>query len=200
MPICATRAEGHEVEHPFEQPVAGAQDRGEDQLLAGDLLRLHMRERRVDLHRLERQVARRLVADQRRRLAQELAEAARRGFLVAHDGELVLHQRVADDRHPFELFCHRPAPPLPEAFIHGAAGKAKPSRRCSEGAHLRHRHAAAVAGDRRLGAERGRREARERQRSAEAAALLVLTRFAIGGADVLSGKIVEFRSVAGTPM
>ena len=36
--------------------------------------------------------------------------------------------------------------------------------------------------------------------SADAAAVLVLTRFAIGGADALSGKIVEFRSVAGTPM
>ena len=49
-------------------------------------------------HRVERQVARDLVAQQGRDLAQQLAKALGRGGLVAHQGELVLHQRMVHRR------------------------------------------------------------------------------------------------------
>src|SRR5690606_24716505 len=43
------------------------------------------------------EIAGHLVAEQQRNLAQQAAEARSRGFLVAHDGELVLHEGVIDD-------------------------------------------------------------------------------------------------------
>ena len=45
----------------------------------------------------ERQVARHLVAEQHADLVEELAEALGRALLVAHQGQLVLHQRMIDD-------------------------------------------------------------------------------------------------------
>ena len=50
----------HEIEHAFEQAVAGAQDRGEDQLLAFQNGRLHLRQRRLD--RLHRQSSSRVTS------------------------------------------------------------------------------------------------------------------------------------------
>ena len=47
---------------------------------------------------LGRQVAGDLVAEQGRDLADQRAEQLGRAVAVAHDGELVLHQRVANDR------------------------------------------------------------------------------------------------------
>jgi diadenosine tetraphosphatase ApaH/serine/threonine PP2A family protein phosphatase len=38
-----------------------------------------------------------VIAEQQRDLAQQPAKACRRGVLVTHDGELVLHQRMIDD-------------------------------------------------------------------------------------------------------
>ena len=45
----------------------------------------------------ERQVARHLVAEQHADLVEQLAEALGRALLVAHQGQLVLHQRMIDD-------------------------------------------------------------------------------------------------------
>src|SRR5690606_37647816 len=88
---------GHEIEHAVEQPVAGAQYRGEDQLLSLQRRRLHRRQRCLDLDRRQLKVARHLVAQKQRYLAQQPPESRRRRLLLAHDGELVLLERVCDD-------------------------------------------------------------------------------------------------------
>src|SRR5262249_18029397 len=51
-----------------------------------------------DLHMPERQVARYLIAKKHADLFQELAEGLGGAVLVADEGELVLHQRMSDDR------------------------------------------------------------------------------------------------------
>ena len=66
----------HQVEHALHQPVAGAQDRDEAQLLALDGRRVIVRQRRFDGFEGQRQVACHLVAQQQRNLAQQLAEPA----------------------------------------------------------------------------------------------------------------------------
>ena len=87
----------HQGQHAVEEADAGPQDRREDEFLAGDLRRLHARERGVDLGLLERQVARDLVAEQHPDLVEELPEALRRTALVPHQGQLVLDERMIDD-------------------------------------------------------------------------------------------------------
>ena len=88
----------HEGQHAVEEADAGAQDRREDQLLAGDLRRRPSSVSGVSISiRLERQVAGDLVAEQHADLVEELAEALRRALLVPHQGQLVLHQRMIDD-------------------------------------------------------------------------------------------------------
>jgi hypothetical protein len=52
---------------------AGAQDRREDELLAGNGGRPHPGQRRLDLHLFERQVARHLIAQQHADLIEQLA-------------------------------------------------------------------------------------------------------------------------------
>ena len=100
----------HEGQHAVEEADAGAQDRGEDQLLAGDLRAFHRGQRRLDLDPLHGQVAGDLVAEQHADLVEELAEALRRALLVPHQGQLVLNQRMTDHRnalHAFFLFDRR---------------------------------------------------------------------------------------------
>jgi hypothetical protein len=89
---------GDQLQHPVQHAHARAQDGGEDQLLAGDGGRLHGDQRGLDLDQVERQVAGDLVADQAADLLEQLAEALGGGVLLPHQGQLVLHQRVADDR------------------------------------------------------------------------------------------------------
>ena len=87
----------HQIEHAVEKADAGAQDRREHQLLAGDG-RLHgLGQRRLDLDQLGRQVARDLIGQQHADLVEKLAEALGRDVLVAHQRQLVLHERVIDD-------------------------------------------------------------------------------------------------------
>ena len=87
----------HEIEHAVEKADAGAQDRREDEFLAGDR-RLHrLGQRRFDLDQLQRQIAGHLVGQQHADLVEELAEALGRHRLVAHQRQLVLDQGVADD-------------------------------------------------------------------------------------------------------
>ena len=96
-----------QVEHAVEQAVAGAQDRDEDQLLALDGGRVHCRHRRLDGDHFQLDVARHLVAHEVGNLAQEPPEPGNGGLLVAHDGQLVLDQRVIDDRHIAFGSAHR---------------------------------------------------------------------------------------------
>ena len=56
------------------------------------------RDRGLDHDQVGRQVARHFVAEQGRGLAHHGAEQLDRAVPVAQDGELVLHQRVVDDR------------------------------------------------------------------------------------------------------
>ena len=65
-------------------------------------------ERRGDLHRLEREVARRLVALEHRELADEVAELLGARRLVTQDGDLVLDHRVIDDGHACALLWREP--------------------------------------------------------------------------------------------
>ena len=64
----------HEIEHPFEQAVARAQDRDQRELLPRKEGRRHLGERRSDGAHLDGEVARHLVAKQQRNLGQELPE------------------------------------------------------------------------------------------------------------------------------
>jgi len=87
----------HQHEHAVEEADAGAQDRREDELLAGDLRRLHRDQGRLDFHGLEGQVAGDLVREEHADLVQELAKTLRRARLVAHERQLVLDQGMVDD-------------------------------------------------------------------------------------------------------
>ncbi len=104
---------GNQIEHAVDQGEAGAQDRREHQLLAADLRRLDALQRRFDLDQVERQVARDLVAKQDAELAAQLAERFGREVLFAQQRQLVLHQRMTDDRDafhhtlPLKTPCHR---------------------------------------------------------------------------------------------
>ena len=87
----------HDLQHPVEESVAGAQDRDEAHILGGKNRRFHRRDRRRDGHRLQALVAHHLVGEQHGDLAQQTAELCRSRLLLAHMGELVLDQRVLDD-------------------------------------------------------------------------------------------------------
>ena len=92
-----------EGENAVQHPQSGAQHRADRNLLARDPLRHHPFERRLDLDRLGRKVLGRFVGQQQRHLVGELAEVDGRRLLVAQVRQLVLHQRVRDDR---ELAAH----------------------------------------------------------------------------------------------
>ena len=85
----------------FQQAVAhadaGAQYGNHGQLLARNHRRVVGDQRRFNRLGSQRQVARDFVAHQQGDLAQQVAEGARRGALVAHVRELVLDQRVVED-------------------------------------------------------------------------------------------------------
>jgi len=87
----------NQVDHAFDETQAGAQDRREHQLLAGDFLAHHRRQRGLDLDIGKRQVAGHLVAQQHADLVQELAEALGRAVLVADQRQLVLDQGMGND-------------------------------------------------------------------------------------------------------
>ncbi len=89
----------HKVQHALDQRQPGAEDRRENELLAGDLGRLHARHRRLDLGPFKRQIARDLVAEQDAELAAQLAEGFGRKLLLPDQRQLVLHQRMIDDCH-----------------------------------------------------------------------------------------------------
>lgn len=65
-------------------------------LLAFQNGRIHLRHGRLDARRRQIEVARHLVAQQRGNLPQEAAEAGRGGFLLSHQRQLVLDERMVD--------------------------------------------------------------------------------------------------------
>ena len=94
---------GNEVEHAFQQSVARPQHRDEDQLLAREDRRLHLHDGGLYAFRPHGEIPGDLVAQQHADLADELAEHRRRRLLAAHQGELVLDQRVVDDDDIFHM-------------------------------------------------------------------------------------------------
>ena len=86
-----------EREHAVEHAHPGAQHRADGDLLAGDALRGHALERRLDLDALGGHLLRRLVGEEQRDLVDELAEVDGRRRGVAQVRELVLDERVVDD-------------------------------------------------------------------------------------------------------
>ena len=86
----------HQVHHARKQTVAGAQDRHEAQLLAGQERRLHFYQRRLDRPGLHRQVAQHLVGQQQRYLVQQLAENGRWRLLVTHQGKFMQNKGMVD--------------------------------------------------------------------------------------------------------
>ena len=87
----------HQLEHRVDHPEAGPQDRDEPDPLA-ELVGGHRLDRRPDLERSDADVGQRLVAEQPRQLADDLAELLRLGRLVAQDRELVQDGRDAARR------------------------------------------------------------------------------------------------------
>ena len=61
---------------------------------------------RFDLDTLDRKVPRDLVAEQHSDFVQELSEAFRRTFFLPHQGQLVLYQRMIDDRNTLHSLAH----------------------------------------------------------------------------------------------
>jgi hypothetical protein len=88
---------GQDLEHAVEDPVAGAQDRDHDRLLAVEHRRHHRRDRGLDLDQRGRQIATHLVREQHADLAQQVAERAGAGLLATHQRQLVLDQWMVDD-------------------------------------------------------------------------------------------------------
>ncbi|MCY1365856.1 hypothetical protein D9M69_527270 [compost metagenome] len=88
---------GHQIQHAFEKTIACAQDGGEDQLLSLEDRRFHWHHRCIDMHGGQFEIARHFIAKQQRYFFQQTPETGGRGFALAHNGELVLDKRMADD-------------------------------------------------------------------------------------------------------
>ncbi|QTK80059.1 hypothetical protein AT6N2_C2447 [Agrobacterium tumefaciens] len=87
----------HKFQHAFQKAIAGTKDGGKNKFFSLENGCLDGFKRRVDgLHR-HFKITRHFIAEQRRDFAQQAAEAGRGGFLLAHDGEFVPHQRMFDD-------------------------------------------------------------------------------------------------------
>ena len=88
---------GEQFEQAVRHADSRAQYRHDRKLLPGDDRGFHLRLRRFDRARGERQVARYLVTHQQSDFPQQLAEGPRGSVLVPHVRELVLDQRVIED-------------------------------------------------------------------------------------------------------
>ena len=88
---------GDQLENTVEQTIARPQDRDERELLAYDHRRVHFAQGRLDALGGHRQLAGDLIGQKQADLAQKLTEGGGRGILLAHQGQLVLNQRVIDD-------------------------------------------------------------------------------------------------------
>ena len=93
----------YQIEHAFEKTIACAQDRGEDKLLAFKDRRIHWHQRGFDRHGGQFEIACHFIAEQQRYFLQQPPKAGCGRFLLAHDGELVLDKRMADDCNAHDL-------------------------------------------------------------------------------------------------
>src|ERR1700728_2961020 len=92
---------GYQVQHAFEEPHPGTQDRRKHKLLARKHLGLRWHHGSLDLYRVKREVSSDLITQQRGDLAQQLTKPIRRSGLVTHMCELVLHQGMIHRRYAF---------------------------------------------------------------------------------------------------
>ena len=94
--VAHTRAR-HHGQHAIQNAVARPQDAHKHQLLAVNHGRHHGLQRGLNLHLLRGHAARDLVGHQAGKLIEQTPEAAGAGVLLAHEGELVLHQGVVNE-------------------------------------------------------------------------------------------------------
>ena len=89
---------GDELQHAVHDSLPRAHDRDEHQLLALEDRGPHLHERRLDRLLGELEIAHGLIAEEQSDLGKESAELRGAGFLAPHQSELVLDQRMVDDR------------------------------------------------------------------------------------------------------
>ena len=86
----------NDAQHAVEQAVAGSQDADEHEFLAVDDVSGGALQRGFDGNLLQGHVPGDFIGHERAELAEQAPEAVGAGFLVAHEGELVLHEGVGD--------------------------------------------------------------------------------------------------------
>ena len=86
----------HHGEHTVQNAIASPQDADKHQLLAVNLLGGHGFQWCFDFHVLGGHVTGDFVGHQAAEFIQQAAETVGAGVLVAHQRELVLHQRMVD--------------------------------------------------------------------------------------------------------
>jgi hypothetical protein len=99
----------NQPQDPLHHAEAGAQDGHEGELLAADGPAGGRFERRVDRHRLERQIAGGLVRHEHGDLVDQLLELLGGRGAIAQQRELVTHQRVVHDAQRGEFVRRRHA-------------------------------------------------------------------------------------------
>jgi len=85
-----------EFQKALDHAHAGPEDRDDGEFPAGNHLSRHLAQRRFDFHAFQRDVAGDFVAHQEGNLFEQFPEILGSGFLLAHDGQLVLDHRVVD--------------------------------------------------------------------------------------------------------
>ena len=85
---------GNKAHNAVHHTQTGAQNRHDGQLLACDHLSLRAADRGFDFNRFERQIAGDFVSHQHGDFVQQLAKLLGAGLLIAHQGELMLNQRM----------------------------------------------------------------------------------------------------------
>ena len=87
----------NQVRNAVHHAQTSAQNRHDAQLLAREYLRLHLADGRFNLDFLSGQVASDFVDHQRGDFFQQFAEFLGSRFLLAHDGQLMLNQRMVEN-------------------------------------------------------------------------------------------------------
>ena len=98
-PDVSDAGSGDEAQHAFRHAESRTKDGNDAELLARELLHAAGSDGRLDLYILKRQVARDLVSHEHGDLFEKLAKVLRARFLLAHEREFVLDERMIDDVH-----------------------------------------------------------------------------------------------------
>ena len=88
---------GDHTQHAVHQTQTGTEDGNHHKLAARQRGRVHLADRGLDVLGGQGQVTGSLIGDEHSDLGYQLAEIFDAGVLVAHDGQLVGHQRVVHD-------------------------------------------------------------------------------------------------------